>query len=117
MKIINYTETEDEIVHELPSKYEVCPRCHGKGSHVNPNVDGHGLTWEDFDQDPDFKEAYFSGVYDVACYECKGKRVIEVPDESLFNDEDRAAYEQHLENLRDVAEMEATYQSERRMGA
>lgn len=69
---------------KFPAKYEVCSRCKGLGKHVNPNIDGNGLTREDFDNDPDFEEAYFSGVYDVQCDCCKGLRV------TLEFDEDRA---------------------------
>ena len=75
------TDDGDFVDVELPSKFELCPRCDGRGSHVNPSVDGDGLTREDFEQDPDLEESYFSGVYDVACEECKGLRVGEVPDE------------------------------------
>jgi len=70
-----------EFEAELPAKYEVCDRCRGKGTHVNPNIDGNGLTAEDFAEDPDFKEDYFSGVYDVTCQECEGLRVVPVLDE------------------------------------
>lgn len=80
-----YNEKDEEVVEECPAKYAVCPRCDGKGTHVNPSVDGHGISREEFDQDPDFEEAYFDGVYDVVCYECKGERVILVPDEDSPN--------------------------------
>lgn len=59
-----------------PKGYAVCPTCEGRGSHVNPSIDSHGLTAEDFAEDPDFEEAYFSGAYDVRCAECHGKRVV-----------------------------------------
>ncbi len=61
---------------QLPIKRIVCPRCNGEGKHVNPSIDGHGLTAEDL-QDDDFRESYFSGVYDVRCEECKGNNVID----------------------------------------
>jgi len=64
----------------LPGKYEVCSRCGGKGKTVNPAVDGNGLSAEDFAEDPDFEEAYFAGVYDIPCPECRGRRVVPVPD-------------------------------------
>lgn len=62
---------------ELPVKRVVCPRCDGNGSHVNPAIDGHGLSHEDFAQDPDFAEGYFSGRYDIPCEECDGRNVID----------------------------------------
>jgi hypothetical protein len=60
-------------------EWGVCPTCHGRGSHVNPSIDAHGLTDEDFDADPDFAEDYLRGKYDVSCNECGGRRVVPVP--------------------------------------
>ena len=48
----------------------ICPACHGDGRHVNPSIDAGGISGDDFAQDPDFAEAYFSGVYDQACRVC-----------------------------------------------
>jgi hypothetical protein len=59
----------------------VCPRCRGNGKIVNPNVDGHGITQEEFDEDPDFKDNYFSGVYDITCPQCKGRNVVDELDQ------------------------------------
>ena len=79
-------ETEDdegeESILTVKAVYNVCPVCKGKGTHVNPNIDSQGLTREDFDDDPDFRESYFSGAYDMECCECHGKRVVPIPDES-----------------------------------
>jgi hypothetical protein len=62
--------------YKLRMKYAVCGVCNGRGKHVNPSIDSHGLSSEDFDNDPDFAEDYFSGVYDVTCYECNGRTTI-----------------------------------------
>lgn len=51
--------------------------CEGEGTTVNPNIDAHGLTAEDFREDPDFAENYFSGTYDVPCRACGGKNAAE----------------------------------------
>jgi RecJ-like exonuclease len=77
---------------EVPAKRTVCPRCEGTGTHVNPSIDGHGLTQEDFDADPDFAEGYFNGRYDVRCEECDGRNVVEVPDLSRLTAEEREDY-------------------------
>lgn len=53
----------------------VCPRCKGEGTVTNPEVDGPGISQERFEEDPDFEEDYMSGVYDIICPECRGKRV------------------------------------------
>ena len=104
---------EDEI--EIPTMFGVCPRCRGTGSHVNPAIDGNGLTQEDFDEaGPDFRDDYMAGVYDVACHECKGKRVIMIPDREKLSKEERAAWYQQV---RELADMAAEEEAERRMGA
>ena len=74
-------ETDEKELISLPAKYDVCGTCNGKGSHVNPSIDAHGISPEEFDEDPDFREEYLSGMYDVDCYECHGKRVVPVIDE------------------------------------
>jgi hypothetical protein len=55
----------------------VCPVCRGEGKTVNPDIDSHGLTFEDFAEDPDFAESYRQGVYDITCRGCDGLRVVE----------------------------------------
>ena len=80
MKLHDIKLDFDEVEVTLPGKYEVCPRCEGQGSIVNPSVDGNGISPEQFAEDPDFEEAYFAGVYDIKCPECHGQRVVAVPD-------------------------------------
>lgn len=73
-----------ERVLMVPCKFEVCNLCDGKGTHVNPSIDAGGLSAEDFAEDPDFREDYFSGMYDIPCNKCSGKRVtpvVELPKE------------------------------------
>lgn len=98
---------EDGCEIELPWKYEVCPVCDGKGTHVNPAIDAGGLTREDWDDDPDFMDNYRSGMYDQQCNACKGRRVVPVVDEDRMTDEQRKAYRQEQED-------EAAYEAERR---
>lgn len=76
--VVFHTGDDGEIVEEfeLPVKYEVCMTCGGKGSHVNPSIDACGISSDDFDDDPDFEEEYFSGAYNVTCYGCAGKRLV-----------------------------------------
>lgn len=59
----------------VPFRWETCESCDGKGKYVNPNIDRNGLTYEDFDEDPDLHDMYFSGGFDVRCEECQGQRV------------------------------------------
>lgn len=73
----------DEYVEvELPAHWEICNRCKGNGSHVNPAIDGNGLSQNDIDQlDDGFMERYLSGFYDVTCEYCNGKGKVIVADE------------------------------------
>jgi hypothetical protein len=107
------TEDEDgeEVVHRLPAQYEVCRRCRGAGKHVNPAVDGHGITaeeWED-DWDDDSREGYMSGRYDVQCEECGGERVTMVVDEGACDPETLEKY------FRDRADREREEADDRRV--
>lgn len=98
-------QIEDTI--ELPWRWEVCPVCDGKGTHVNPAIDCGGLTGEDFADDPDFCHDYFAGAYDQPCNHCGGRTTVPVPDEMRMTPEQLQAYEQHLRD-------EAEYAAERR---
>jgi RecJ-like exonuclease len=97
---------------ERPFNWVICDRCRGHGKHVNPNIDGHGLSREDFDEDPDFAEDYFSGVYDVACHECRGAGKVKVPDVSRMTFAEKREY---VLELRDERESRADDNSERWM--
>ncbi len=70
----------EETQHVLSAEYTVCPTCKGQGKVVNPSIDEHGITQEDFDQDPDFREEYCRGAYDIRCPQCSGNNVVLVPD-------------------------------------
>jgi len=87
--ITYYDDDGDEA--ELPAKYEVCLNCKGKGSHVNRAIDGNGLDEESLD-DPEFMKDYMSGVYDVPCDECRGKRVVTVVDEARADPDELKAH-------------------------
>ncbi|RDJ35720.1 MAG: hypothetical protein DWQ19_12955 [Crenarchaeota archaeon] len=86
-----------EIDLEIPIKWEVCPTCQGRGYHVSPGIDSHGLTAEDFASDPDFAEDYFGGKYDQTCNECDGQRVVPVADELLLPQRLLMLYHAHLD--------------------
>jgi len=73
-------EDGDGELHTVRLKFEVCGTCDGRGSYVNPSIDSHGLSREDFDDDPDFADDYRGGRYDVACDACGGSRVVPVVD-------------------------------------
>lgn len=105
-----WDEDGDEFEAEVPFKWDVCQTCNGKGKHVNPSIDSHGISPEEFDQDPDFAESYHRGDYDVPCYECGGRRVVAMPDEDTDNGK------LAVEKMQRQAEWAAEEAHERHMG-
>ncbi|MHA2063480.1 MAG: hypothetical protein ACXABY_03770 [Candidatus Thorarchaeota archaeon] len=111
-EIILYPEELGEI--KIPAEYILCDVCEGRGTHVHPGIDSHGISLEEFSEDPEFREDYFSGRYDVTCNECDGMRVVLIPDETRCSPEDLEVYHS-LINFEYEYWMEQ--QAEIRMGA
>lgn len=111
------SEEGEEIEHSFPAKNEVCSRCEGHGSHLNPSIGSHAYTLEEFNEsfDDEGREEYFKrgGIYDVQCEECKGKNVVLVADENNFSAEDKVLYTQYQE----YEEQRAQWDHEDRMTA
>lgn len=83
---------------EYPGKRVICDNCDGTGTTVNPAIDGNGITQDEMAElGDDFLEDYKSGVYDVACAECHGQRVIVVPDEGALTPEQQKEILEHYE--------------------
>ena len=72
---VEYKETVGYVV-SAEVKNSLCGMCDGDGTVVNPSIDSSGLTYEDFEEDPGFEEAYFDGTYDIECPGCKGEKVV-----------------------------------------
>lgn len=71
-------EDDGEYMLALPARYEICDRCRGKGTHTNPNIDGNGISEDEWDEwGEDEQEMYLSGGYDVRCEEgCDDGKVL-----------------------------------------
>lgn len=119
-KIVVTVEDDDGEEHEvtLPSRYEVCDRCHGTGTHTNPAIDGNGITaseWAEWDGED--RENYMSGAYDVMCEDCKGLRVVLCVDEERIekhgSELEKQALEQYYEDGQTDHDDEYTRQAER----
>lgn len=119
VRLWDFDENEDEIefMAKFPARYGVCNLCEGHGKHVNPNIDASGLGYDDFCDDPDFYEDYHRGVYDVPCYECRGKRVVPEININILSDEQQGWLKRLQEIEADRAAYEAESLAERRMGA
>ena len=74
--VVHEGDDADEGPLEVPAIFSVCDTCGGHGSHVNPSIDAHGISREEFDEDPDFRDDYFLGRFDVPCAECRGEKVV-----------------------------------------
>lgn len=106
---------ERDIV--FPAEFEVCPTCCGKGHHVNPAIDAGGISeddefWMD-DYDSEGNSLYHSGVYDVECYQCGGRRVVPIIISQFAKEED---YNMYQSWLNDQVEYERECRMERMMG-
>ena len=86
-----------------------CWQCRGKGTMVNPSIDAGGISPRDFAEDP--AEAYFGGVFDVTCSECKGSGRNQ---DATINDARIARLVRDY--LNDWAEYDAQSAEERRRG-
>lgn len=106
-------EDEEGVEITVPTVKIVCPRCRGTGVHDHAAF-ANGISSEEFDEDPDFREQYFAGRYDVTCSECGGANVIDVPDEERMSAD---LLERLLAHRRMEASFRAEVEAERRMGA
>lgn len=91
------------------SPWVICGLCRGEGTHVNPAIDSHGLTREDFDDDPDFAESYFAGHYDVPCVRCSGTGKIREAAQAAAIDKAHEHAERRREAAREDGDAEGYY--------
>lgn len=125
-KTVSYlTEDGEEVEVDLPAKNEVCDRCEGHGTHLNPSIGEYGYSREEFEEsfDEEEREEYFKrgGRYDVICEVCHGKNVVLLIDEEWIDKngslEEKTALEAYNEKLEEDAAYERECAAERRMGA
>lgn len=112
-------ETGDDVDHEVPARYDVCPTCEGRGRHVDPNIDASGYypdeddDWNDLDEHDEPVSPYRRGAYEVPCMTCKGKRVVLEVDTRKA---DPALIEAYNDYLADCEEYDAMVRAERMYG-
>lgn len=98
----------------LPTRWVVCPVCDGAGSHVNPAIDCHGISSDEFAEDPDFAEEYAAGTYDQTCNKCQGRTTVQAVDLERLSPPDLKLW---FAQLREEAEYESERRAEIRAGA
>lgn len=116
VKISIISKSEKYFQLMVPAIREVCSRCDGSGVH-DPAAFSNGFTGEELDQDPDFRENYFSGRYDVRCEVCNGRNVVDVPDLEFLENKYPRILNAFYRNEDERAAHEAECAMERRMGA
>jgi hypothetical protein len=116
---IGFTEytNNDEIVHQLPARFELCPACDGCETDRGASVecDGGGFTSSEWaEQNEDFREDYLAGRYDRPCEHCRRHvgRILTV-DRAACKPELLALYDA---GLKEEAEYRNMCAAERRMG-
>ena len=104
--------TDDDLEVALPTKFEVCPQCEGRG--MSSAYLG-AYTWDEMNEaGEEFIEEYFAGHYDRTCDKCGGERVVPVLDRAKCAPEQIKAYDKQQEELAESYAIEA---AERRAGA
>jgi len=103
MGLLNYEELS------FKAKWIICGWCEGSGKTTNPSIDSHGISAEEFAEDPDFRNDYFAGRYDICCSECdgRGKKLFPATPEGV---------KEYKESLNFEYQMRAEIEAERRMG-
>ena len=85
---------EEEIV--VKAELVECHVCYGDGYHTNPAIDGHGISAQDFYDDPEFESEYRMGMYDIRCNCCHGEK--QIPQASWQNS--KSNLEKYNETIR-----------------
>ena len=104
-------DREAEDLKPVPTKWEVCPSCKGKGS---SSAHLGAFTTEEMEElGDDFKEDYLQGMYDRTCETCNGRTTVQTPDLNQMSQEDIDHYYTWLDREHQIRAIEA---AERRMG-
>ena len=95
----------------VPSKREMCRECDGTG---RTDCFDNGISAEMWSEmNGDEREEYRDGLYDAPCRECKGAKVVEVPDDDAMTPEEKKRVDSYYAGLSELAQEEA---AERRAG-
>lgn len=112
--IEEYEMFEEEYDCKLPKTIIVCRTCRGTGNHVNPSIDGNGITQSEMEElGDDFLDQYLTGFYNVTCIDCEGNNVSTIVDEDRL---DKKIKDEFLSWMESAYESEAIASAERRMG-
>lgn len=117
-----YSEDENgdeiEITAHFPAKWEICDHCRGNGTHDHPAF-SNGISGEEFygEWEPEERERYMDGFYDVSCDDCGGSGKVKVIDEDAITEDQQDDLKDYYRQLRRQAAYDRECAMERRMGA
>jgi hypothetical protein len=101
----------------LPHCWAICERCRGEGRHDHPAF-ANGITsseWRD-EWDPDAREAYMRGDYDVPCEVCDRTGKVRVPNVAAMTYPQKRLAAARRRAARWHLEFETERRAEERMG-
>lgn len=107
-----YDNDGNEVTHSFPAVNEVCDRCDGHGTYLNPSIGNHAYSIEEFYEsfsDDEDRAEYFKrgGIYDVQCEQCHGANVVAVVDETHLSPADKEVFESYMSYETKVARWDA----------
>ena len=110
-----YDDGDEEIVHDLPAKWQICGTCHGEGKH---SLALGAITEDDRDQywSADEWDDYRAGGYDSPCATCKGTGKVLVVDEARLKALHPELYKAYAAYQEDEYHYQQECEMERRMG-
>lgn len=86
IEVTFYTDEGDEVVLDLPARWEICGDCEGEGkssAYLGALTEDVRADWH-----PDELDDYLRGRYDRACECCKGSGRVLTPDLPVCQAED-----------------------------
>lgn len=114
--VILECESEDQQFYSVAchAQKAVCPTCDGEGTTLCDPLRGVAFSPEQMHDDPDFRENYFGGAYDVACDQCSGNKIVLEADPEFFNALPETIREDFERKISNDRRHEAEVESERR---
>ena len=95
----------DEIVLTVPAKRVVCDCCHGEGRLGPPRPTPEELET----MDDQYASDLLAGIHNEQCPECKGNRVVDVPDTETMTARQHELYHDHQIELEGIAQEESLH--------
>lgn len=111
----------NSILDGMPTRWAICHCCEGNGRVENPAF-SNGFTSDEWAEwDPDEREQYMRGDYDVPCQQCRASGKVRVPDVARMTFAQKrqiaAVRREERQQAEWARESAAEYAAERRMGA